>query len=115
MVPSAAALAWLRELRGHRRDQAVEASFARQLRVERSRYDVAVPYRDYAAVIQLRHHIDVRTHSLDDGRSDEHRVDRTVTENGHGHLRLKAFQLSTKGVALDRDVEQREDGRVTVG
>ena len=38
-----------------------------------------------------------------------------VAEDRHVELRFEAVQLAAEGVALDRDVEQREDGLVAVG
>ena len=59
-------------------------------------------------------HVDVVADTFDDGRADEHGVDRSVAEHGHRQLRFEAFELATEGVALDGDVEQRQDGRVAV-
>ena len=83
--------------------------------MERRGHDIALAHGHDAAVVQLRQDIDVVADALDDRRPDEDGVDRTVAEHGHCELRLEAFELSPEGVALDRDVEQREDGRVAVG
>ena len=93
----------------------MEARLAGQLGMERGGDDVALPDGDDASVVQPREHVDAGPDALDDRCADEDAVDRRVAEDRHRQVRLEGVQLAPEGVALDRDVEQRQDRLVAVG
>ena len=53
--------------------------------------------------------------ALDDRRPDEHGVHRLVAEQRHHELRLERVELAPERVALDGDVEQRQDRLLVAG
>ena len=86
MVATSGALARVVVLAGHRCDETMEASLARELRMEGGRHDIALADRNDPAVVEPGKDVDVRAGSRDDGRSDEHAMDGLIAEDGNGQI-----------------------------
>ena len=75
--------------------------------------EVAITLRSRTATIRPSSSVAMtstpRTHGLDHGGPDEHRVDRRVAEDRHAELRLERVELAAERVALHAHVEQRQD------
>src|SRR5258706_4378402 len=115
MVTPTGSLARVLVLARHGRDEAVEAGFSRELRVERGRHDVSLAYGDDPAVVEAGEDVDVRPGPLDDRRPDEDAVDRLIAKHGNGQVGLERIELTPEGVALDGHIEQRQDRRFAAG
>src|SRR6187551_1283537 len=96
-------------LRGHRREEPVEARLPRELGMERRREHVPLAHRDDAAVIETRQDVDVGAGRLDDRGADEDGMDRRRAEDIDLEVGLEGVELTAEGIALHADVEQRED------
>ena len=93
----------------------MDAGFAGQLRVERDGDDIALPHRHDPLIGQSSQNLYTGSHALDYGGSDEDRVDRPVAQDRHRQIGLERVELAAEGVALDRHVDQREDGLLAAG
>src|SRR5450759_3083121 len=93
----------------------VDAGFARQFRVEGEGNHVALAHGHDAPVRESRQHLDAGPHSIDDRGADEDRMHRPITKDRHRQIRLEGVDLPAERVALDRDVEQREDRLFAAG
>src|SRR3954452_13603293 len=90
----------------------METRLAGELGVERRGDDIALADGHDAAVIETCQDVDVRPRPIDDRRADEDRMDGRVTQDRDVELRLERVELTPERVALDGDVNQREDRRL---
>ena len=88
-MTAATALTRVVVLGGHRGHETMEARLPGKLRMERGGDDVPLADRDDPAVRQLGQDVDTRSHDADDGRPDEHAVDRLIAEDRHVQIRLE--------------------------
>src|SRR3954447_14334134 len=109
MRPPSRTLAGIVMLGRHRRDEPMETRLAGELGMEGGRDDVSLAHRDDASVFEAGKHVDSRPGPIDDRSPDEHGMNRLVTEERHRQLRLEGIELAPEGIALDADIQQRQD------